>query len=55
MPDFEKYLMRHGESWIQSIVEQIERMEGIRHNYPMTLEERWNALKDASQSLPSAA
>ncbi len=44
MLDFHKYLMRHGESWIQDIVEKIERNEGIRHNSPVSLETRWNSV-----------
>jgi len=55
MPEFDKYVMRHGEFWVQNIIEQIERMEGICHKFPMTLEARWNALKDGPQSFRSAA
>lgn len=44
MPDYHKYLMRHGEFGVQAIIEQIERSEGIRHTVIMTLEDRWSAL-----------
>lgn len=55
MPDYNKYMMRHGEYWVQDIVEQIERVEGVRHQRIMTLEERWNALKDGGAFQPSLA
>lgn len=57
MPEFDQLLMRHGECWLQGIVEQIERNEGIASSTAATLEERWNALMRAPnvQSLPSAA
>ncbi|MDD3289224.1 MAG: hypothetical protein PHX43_09545 [Alphaproteobacteria bacterium] len=44
MLDFNTYLMRHGEPWIQDILERIERNEGIRHESPVPLEDRWEAL-----------
>lgn len=53
MPDFHNYLMRHGESWIQDIIERIERNEGIRHTIPLCLEERWEALMRESSIQPS--
>ncbi|MDD4600968.1 MAG: hypothetical protein PHQ46_07915 [Negativicutes bacterium] len=45
MPDFHKYVMRHGESWAQYIIEQIERVEGIRSDNGVSLEQRWAALR----------
>lgn len=47
MPNFETYVGRHGEGWTLFIVEQIERVEGIRYWVPVCLEERWNALMDS--------
>ena len=44
MPDFHKFMMRHGESTVQTIIEQIERIEDIRICYGISLEDRWNAL-----------
>ena len=44
MPDFETFLMRHSEFVVQTIVEQIERNEGICASLEKSLEERWNAL-----------
>jgi len=41
MIDFNKYLMRHGESWIQDIIERIERSEDIRPQAGQSLEQRW--------------
>ena len=44
MLDFNKYLMRHGEFWVQALIEHLERYEGIRSNPVIALEDRWNAL-----------
>lgn len=57
MPDFHQLLMRHGECWLQDIVEQIERNEGMRTKSAANLEERWNALMltPDAQSLSPAA
>ena len=55
LPDFETYLMRHGESWIQAILEQIERFEGIVAPLHASLEERWHALQNASSEQGTAA
>ncbi len=44
MLEFEKFVARHGESWVQDIVERIERSEGIRYNMAIPLEERWAVL-----------
>ena len=41
MPDYHTYLMRHGESWIQSLVENIEKSRGINDNTMTSLETRW--------------
>lgn len=42
MPDFHKFMMRHGEASIQYILEQIERNEGIHPGNGKTLEDRWS-------------
>lgn len=42
MLDFDKYLMRHGEWWIQKLVEETERYRGICLTEGLTLEERWD-------------
>ena len=44
MPTFDAYASRHSESWILFIVEEIERVEGIRYRGPVSLEDRWNVL-----------
>ena len=54
MLDFHKYLMRYGEFGVQSIIEQIERAEGIRRTSVMTLEDRWNALMQDFPIQPSS-
>jgi hypothetical protein len=52
MPNFETYVGRHGEGWTLFIVEQIERVEGIRYRAPVCLEERWNALMGSGCAMP---
>jgi hypothetical protein len=44
MLDFNEYMMRHGESWVQDIIERLERAEDVRHNTYLSLEQRWHAL-----------
>lgn len=46
MLDFNTYVIRHGEFGAQSLLEMIERREGIVHGVeaPLPLEERWNAV-----------
>ena len=44
MPDFHKYVARHGEHGVQAIVERLERYDGIRHHVSVSLEDRWNFL-----------
>lgn len=53
MPDYDEYLMRHSENWLQFIVEQIEHVEGIVANKNVPLEHRWAALafRFASEAL----
>jgi hypothetical protein len=56
MLDYQKYVMRHGESWIQDIVEKIELHQGIRCNAVKTLEERWaRAMQDNISQQDKAA
>jgi len=52
MPDFNQYMMRHGEHGMLTIVEIIERNEGIRSRNDVTLEDRWNALMQESSPQP---
>lgn len=44
MPDFNQYLMRHGESCVQDIVEEIERVEGSHPDAEASLETRWDTV-----------
>ena len=44
MPNYEQFMMRHGEYGVQTIIEQIERIEGIRAHAVQSLEDRWAAL-----------
>jgi hypothetical protein len=44
MPNFDDFVVRHGEFGVQALVERIERYEGIRPIYGASLEERWNAV-----------
>ncbi len=43
MPDFEKYIARHGEYGVQAIIENWERHQGIRANAETPLKVRWIA------------
>lgn len=52
MPNYEKYVARHGEGWVQHLVEMIERHEGIRYRVAIPLEERWNALMNGGCAMP---
>ena len=54
MLNFDQYVMRHGEFGVQAIVERLERYEGIRACINTSLEERWNALMQASASQPTS-
>jgi len=44
MLDFHKFLRRHSEATVQYWIEQMEQNEGIRHNQPISLEQRWEAV-----------
>jgi len=50
MLDFDQYVMRHGEFWVQAIIEQVERNEGVRARFNTTLEQRW----DVVMNVPTA-
>jgi hypothetical protein len=41
MPDYHKYLMRHGEHGVQDLVERMERYQGIKREELLPLEQRW--------------
>jgi hypothetical protein len=55
MLDFETYVARHGEGWVQGIVERLERYEGIRANMNASLEERWASLMQSGSERPRLA
>jgi hypothetical protein len=44
MLDFDTYVDRHGEGWVQALIERLERYEGITANIYLSLEERWDSL-----------
>jgi hypothetical protein len=44
MPDFDKFVARHGEAGAQWLIENIERREGVSCVEFLPLEERWRAL-----------
>lgn len=48
MLDFDRYVMNHGEGWVQEIVEQQERFSGIRAAIGQSLEERWDYVMNAT-------
>lgn len=41
MPDYYKYMMRHGEFWVQDLIERLERNSGIKSDILVPLEQRW--------------
>jgi len=41
MPDFHKFMMRHGELAVQDLIERLERYEGIKSAVQASLEQRW--------------
>lgn len=49
MLDFHKYLMRHGESSVQAIIENAEHAVGIRGDVTTPLETRWNIVMGNEQ------
>ncbi|MER2519937.1 MAG: hypothetical protein ABTQ34_04515 [Bdellovibrionales bacterium] len=44
MLDFDALVMRHGECWVQDLVERLERYEGLRAEEGVLLEDRWAAV-----------
>jgi hypothetical protein len=48
MLNFETYMKRHGELWIQDIIEQVEKKDGVRPAAWMTLEHRWDAVMNGA-------
>ena len=53
MLDFNEFLMRHGETGVQFIIEQIERLEGITARKQDTLEQRWTLVMEVN-AIPAA-
>lgn len=48
MPDFHKFMMRHGEHGTQDLIERLERYQGIRREAPLPLEQRWLIVMQAT-------
>lgn len=46
MPDYYIYRMRHGESWVQALIENLERQSGIKTDILLPLEQRWAKVMD---------
>lgn len=46
MLDFHEFIMRHGESAVQDLIERMERYENIRGNDYLPLEQRWVAVME---------
>jgi hypothetical protein len=44
MPDFDKFMLRHGEPATQALIETMERHNGVRGRDRLPLDVRWNAL-----------
>lgn len=50
MLDFDTLVMRHGECWVQDLVERLERYEGVRAEAGELLEDRWVAVMSLPMS-----
>jgi hypothetical protein len=50
MPNYYDFMMRHGEFVIQELLERIERNEGISADTSLSLEERWFAVMQGTQT-----
>jgi hypothetical protein len=52
MLNFSVYVARYGECGVQSLIEMMERRDGIRTSaeIPLSLEERWNAVMQMTAS-----
>lgn len=55
MPDFDTAASRYGEASLQALIETIERIEGICHQIPVSVEERWNTLMSKASTDNMAA
>ena len=55
MPNYREFMMRHGEHGVLAIVEQIERVEGIRAHVGQSIEDRWDALMQPASFAPRMA
>lgn len=47
MLNFNDYMARHGESWMQGLIEGLERREGVTELSSQSLEQRWQHLMQA--------
>lgn len=47
MPNYDEFVMRHGEFVVQDLIERIERYEGRCPDVGVSLEDRWTALMSA--------
>ena len=55
MPNYQEFMMRHGEFGVQDIVERLERYEGIRSDWSASLEDRWANLQQNDLAYGSTA
>lgn len=54
MLHFDHFVARHGEVAAQAIIENMERFQGVKTHYLLSLEERWQRLI-ADEALVRAA
>jgi hypothetical protein len=54
MPKFDDYVIRHGEYWVQDLIERLERYRGTMANpvVPVPLEARWIAVMNQNAGEP---
>ncbi len=53
MEQFETVLMRHGEAFVQHLMETWERYQGLRATAPLPLEARWERFLRATDFAPA--
>lgn len=55
MPEYNQFMMRHGEYGVQDLIERLERYEGVVANSTLPLEQRWMALESSNSDSCSLA
>lgn len=51
MKQYDEYVLRHGEAWVQGWIENWERLMQIKDKEPILLEERWKRFIEMTDHL----